>query len=306
MYREYNFNGTSEQNIRLDKYLSDNIKDLSRSRIKKYILLNQITVNGMPQKAGYVLCANDVVSVNISDEEFEEFLLPEPENMELDIVYEDDDVIVVNKPKGMVVHPAAGNKNHTLVNALLYHTGGKLSNNTDVWRRGIVHRIDKDTSGLLVVAKTDIAQTGLCAQFKLHSIKREYRLLAMGIFQDENIVIDAPIGRHPKNRIKRAVTTEGKRAVTHLTVLEVFKKSTYLKAILETGRTHQIRVHCQYIGHIVLGDVLYGAKPIDKIEGQILHAAKIGFIHPTKNKYMEFESDLPEYFKSVLREERKL
>lgn len=306
MYREYNFNGTSEQNIRLDKYLSDNIKDLSRSRIKKYILLNQITVNGMPQKAGYVLCANDVVSVNISDEEFEEFLLPEPENMELDIVYEDDDVIVVNKPKGMVVHPAAGNKNHTLVNALLYHTGGKLSNNTDVWRRGIVHRIDKDTSGLLVVAKTDIAQTGLCAQFKLHSIKREYRLLAMGVFQDENIVIDAPIGRHPKNRIKRAVTTEGKRAVTHLTVLEVFKKSTYLKAILETGRTHQIRVHCQYIGHPVLGDVLYGAKPIDKIEGQILHAAKIGFIHPTKNKYMEFESDLPEYFKSVLRKERKL
>lgn len=306
MYREYNFNGTSEQNIRLDKYLSDNIKDLSRSRIKKYILLNQITVNGMPQKAGYVLCANDVVSVNISDEEFEEFLLPEPENMELDIVYEDDDVIVVNKPKGMVVHPAAGNKNHTLVNALLYHTGGKLSNNTDVWRRGIVHRIDKDTSGLLVVAKTDIAQTGLCAQFKLHSIKREYRLLAMGVFQDENIVIDAPIGRHPKNRIKRAVTTEGKRAVTHLTVLEVFKKSTYLKAILETGRTHQIRVHCQYIGHLVLGDVLYGAKPIEKIEGQILHAAKIGFIHPTKNKYMEFESDLPEYFKSVLRKERKL
>lgn len=306
MYREYNFNGTSEQNIRLDKYLSDNIKDLSRSRIKKYILLNQITVNGMPQKAGYVLCANDVVSVNISDEEFEEFLLPEPENMELDIVYEDDDVIVVNKPKGMVVHPAAGNKNHTLVNALLYHTGSKLSNNTDVWRRGIVHRIDKDTSGLLVVAKTDIAQTGLCAQFKLHSIKREYRLLAMGVFQDENIVIDAPIGRHPKNRIKRAVTTEGKRAVTHLTVLEVFKKSTYLKAILETGRTHQIRVHCQYIGHPVLGDVLYGAKPIEKIEGQILHAAKIGFIHPTKNKYMEFESDLPEYFKSVLRKERKL
>lgn len=306
MYRKYNFNGTSEQNIRLDKYLSDNIKDLSRSRIKKYILLNQITVNGMPQKAGYVLCANDVVSVNISDEEFEEFLLPEPENMELDIVYEDDDVIVVNKPKGMVVHPAAGNKNHTLVNALLYHTGGKLSNNTDVWRRGIVHRIDKDTSGLLVVAKTDIAQTGLCAQFKLHSIKREYRLLAMGVFQDENIVIDAPIGRHPKNRIKRAVTTEGKRAVTHLTVLEVFKKSTYLKAVLETGRTHQIRVHCQYIGHPVLGDVLYGAKPIDKIEGQILHAAKIGFIHPTKNKYMEFESDLPEYFKSVLHEERKL
>lgn len=306
MYREYNFNGTSEQNIRLDKYLSDNIKDLSRSRIKKYILLNQITVNGMPQKAGYVLCANDVVSVNISDEEFEEFLLPKPENMELDIVYEDDDVIVVNKPKGMVVHPAAGNKNHTLVNALLYHTGSKLSNNTDVWRRGIVHRIDKDTSGLLVVAKTDIAQTGLCAQFKLHSIKREYRLLAMGVFQDENIVIDAPIGRHPKNRIKRAVTTEGKRAVTHLTVLEVFKKSTYLKAILETGRTHQIRVHCQYIGHPVLGDVLYGAKPIEKIEGQILHAAKIGFIHPTKNKYMEFESDLPEYFKSVLRKERKL
>ncbi|MCR5652672.1 MAG: RluA family pseudouridine synthase, partial [Ruminococcus sp.] len=244
-----------------------------------------------------------------------EISVPEPvayeakaENIPLDIVYEDDDLLVVNKPKGMVVHPAAGNYEGTLVNALLYHCKGKLSGINGVIRPGIVHRIDKDTSGLLLVAKNDKAHNNLAEQIKEHSLTREYEAIVYGNIEDDSGVIDAPIGRHHSDRKRMAVTDKNsKNAVTHFEVIERLKGYTYMKFRLETGRTHQIRVHCAYIGHPVSGDKVYGVKnEKTSLDGQCLHARKIGFIHPATGEYMEFVSDLPEYFEKYLIKLRNL
>ena len=228
------------------------------------------------------------------------------ENIPLEIIYEDDHLLVVNKPKGMVVHPAAGNYTGTLVNALMYHCGDRLSSINGVIRPGIVHRIDKNTSGLLIVAKTDAAHTGLAAQIKEHSFTREYRAVVCGRFKEQEGTVNAPIGRHPSDRKKMTVTERNsKHAVTHYTVMEEFSGYTLMKLRLETGRTHQIRVHMAYTGHPVLGDDVYG-KPWKGIDGQCLHAGRIGFVHPITYEYLEFESELPQYFCEVLDKLRRM
>jgi 23S rRNA pseudouridine1911/1915/1917 synthase len=229
-----------------------------------------------------------------------------PEDIPLDIVYEDDDLLVVNKPKGMVVHPAHGNYTGTLVNALLHHCGDSLSGINGVIRPGIVHRIDKNTSGLLIVAKNDASHLKLAEQIKEHSFTREYEAIACGYFKDTEGTVDAPIGRHKTDRKKMCVTTENSRnAVTHYSVIKQYGGYAHVRLRLETGRTHQIRVHLSYIGHPVLGDDVYG-KPYKGIEGQCLHARKIGFIHPATGEYMEFVSDLPDYFVSILAKLEKM
>ena len=258
-----------------------------------------VTVNGKPSNKKQKLSFGDIICVTVPD--------PVPyeakaENIALDIVYEDDDLLVVNKPKGMVVHPAAGNYDGTLVNALLWHCGDSLSGINGVLRPGIVHRIDKDTSGLLIVAKNDLSHQKLAAQIKEHSFTREYEAVVFGSLKDGRGVIDAPIGRHPVDRKKMCVTQKNsKNAVTNYEVLNRFKGYTHIKCILETGRTHQIRVHMAYIGHPVSGDPVYGVKN-EKVAftGQCLHARKIGFVHPTSGEYMEFSSDLPSYFQEFL------
>lgn len=237
-----------------------------------------------------------------------EILKVEAEDIPLDIVYEDEDVMVVNKPKGMVVHPAVGNYTGTLVNAIMYHCGDRLSSINGVIRPGIVHRIDKDTSGLLMIAKNDMSHESLSKQLAEHSINRRYRALVYANIKEDEGTVDAPIGRDPKNRLRQAVTDmeHGKRAVTHYKVLERYGKYTLIEAKLETGRTHQIRVHMAYKKHPLVGDLVYGPKkPQMKIEGQMLHAKVIGFVHPRTGEYMEFDSELPEYFEKVLEGLRK-
>jgi 23S rRNA pseudouridine1911/1915/1917 synthase len=285
--------------VRLDKFVSDADIGISRTASAAMIENGSITVNGKVQTKKYKLKIGDNVLVKIAD--------PIPyeakaENIPLDIVYEDDYLLVVNKPKGMVVHPAPGNYEGTLVNALLYHCGDSLSGINGVLRPGIVHRIDKDTSGLLIVAKNDFAHTVLSEQIKEHSFTREYETIVFGNLKDDEGTIDAPIGRNPKDRKKMCVTTKNcKNAVTHYFVLNRYKGYTYVKCRLETGRTHQIRVHMAYIGHPVSGDLVYGVKN-EKVdfEGQCLHARKIGFVHPYTKEYLEFTSDLPDYFKKYL------
>ena len=287
--------------IRLDKFISDANIDLSRSAAVNLIENGAVLVNDSVVSKKYKLSQGDIVVVNVPD--------PTPyeakaENIPLDIVYEDECLLVVNKPKGMVVHPAAGNYDGTLVNALLYHCGDSLSGINGVIRPGIVHRIDKNTSGLLIVAKTDNAHKFLAEQIKVHSFTREYECIACGRFKETEGTVDAPIGRNPNDRKKMCVTDKNsKNAVTHYKVLEQFEKYAHLKCILETGRTHQIRVHLAYKGHSVLGDDVYG-KEFKGIDGQCLHAKKIGFIHPETEKYMEFDSELPDYFKEILRKVR--
>ena len=282
---------------RIDKWLSENIEDLSRSSVQKLLKENNILINSHAVSKNYKLRSDDIIDINIPEPEL---LDVTPQNIPVDIVYEDDDLLVVNKPKGMVVHPAAGNPDGTLVNALLYHCKGRLSSINGVIRPGIVHRIDKNTSGLLIVAKTDKAHTHLAEQIKNHSFTREYMGIVCGRMSDDKGTVDAPIGRHKINRKKMAVTeTNSKNAVTHYKVLEVFDKYSLLKFVLETGRTHQIRVHMSYIGHPILGDDVYG-KAFKGIDGQCLHAKKIGFIHPSTGEYMEFDSVLPEYFEKIL------
>lgn len=285
------------EDLRLDIYLSENIKDKSRSYIQNIIKSGKVLVNGNIKKGSYKLKLNDEVQVEIPQNEK---LNVEPENIPIDIIYEDSDVIVVNKPQGMVVHPAPGNYSGTLVNALLYHCTD-LSGINGVLRPGIVHRIDKDTSGILVVAKNDMAHKKLAEQLKEHSMNRIYTALAEGVIKENTGTVDKPLGRHPNQRIKMAVIKDGRRAITHYKVLQRYKNNTLIECKLETGRTHQIRVHMAYIGHPIVGDPVYGySKQKFKLEGQMLHAKTLGFIHPSTNKYMEFNSELPEYFKKII------
>lgn len=282
---------------RIDKYISDNIAELTRSAVQGIIAKNGITADGKAVSKNYKIRGNEIIEVEIPDAEPMDAV---PENIPLDIVYEDNDLLVVNKPKGMVVHPAHGNYHGTLVNALLYHCGGSLSGINGVIRPGIVHRIDKNTSGLLIVAKNDNAHLRLAEQIKAHSFTREYEAIVSGFLKQESGTVDAPIGRHKTDRKKMCVTAENSRnAVTHYSLIRQFGGYAHIKCRLETGRTHQIRVHMAYIGNAVLGDDVYG-KPYKGIEGQCLHARKIGFIHPSTEEYMEFSSDLPDYFTAIL------
>lgn len=285
---------------RIDKAVSELCEKFSRSHIQKILESGQVTVNGKTASKGLKLKAGDEV-VFEPPEPVE--IEAKPENIPLDVVYEDDDLLVVNKPRGMVVHPAAGNYNGTLVNALLYHCGDSLSGINGVIRPGIVHRIDKDTSGLLIVAKNDFAHEKLARQIKEHSFKRQYRAVVHGTFKEPCGTVDAPIGRSPKDRKKMCVTDKNSRnAVTHYEVLSSNGRFSYIKVTLETGRTHQIRVHMSHIGHPVAGDPVYGPKNgVTSLNGQCLHAGLIGFIHPRDGKYLEFSSDVPQYFKSFLK-----
>ncbi len=285
--------------IRIDKLLSDAFEDFTRSYIQNLIESGDVTVNGSKVKSNYKVKLNDLISINPPEVKEIDIL---PENIPLNIVYEDDDMLVVNKPQGMVVHPAVGNFSGTLVNALMYHCGDTLSGINGEKRPGILHRIDKDTSGLLMVAKSDRAHLGLAEQIKEHSLTRAYKALVHGGFSDDKGVYADPIGRHPVDRKKMAVTYKNSReAVTHYNVIERYGKYTFVECILETGRTHQIRVHMSHHGHPVVGDKTYGVQKENfKLDGQLLHAYKIGFIHPVNGQYMEFEADLPEYFKKVL------
>ena len=282
---------------RIDKWVSQENTSITRSSIQKLIDSGNILVNDKQVSKNYKLRLNDKIYIMIPDPVELDVL---PQNIPVEIVYEDDDLLVVNKPKGMVVHPAAGNPDGTLVNALLYHCKGRLSSINGVIRPGIVHRIDKNTSGLLMVAKTDYAHNHLAEQIKEHSFTREYEAIVCGRFKEKVGTIDAPIGRNKFDRKKMCVTPiNSKNAVTHYEVIDEFGQYSLVRFKLETGRTHQIRVHSAYIGHSVFGDNVYG-KAVKGIEGQCLHAKKVGFVHPVSNEYMEFDSDLPEYFIKIL------
>ena len=290
--------------VRIDKYLAEQLPDITRSYLQKLLKDGSVQMNGKQVKASTKTVAGAVIALTIPEPEEPEIL---PENIPLDILYEDSDVILINKPKNMVVHPAAGHYTGTLVNALMYHCRGDLSGINGVLRPGIVHRIDKDTTGVLIVCKNDRAHNALAEQLKEHSITRKYRAIVCGNLKEDEGTVDAPLGRHPQDRKKMAIVRSGgKRAVTHYRVLERFGNDTYIECQLETGRTHQIRVHMASLGHPLLGDEIYGrAKSPFKLEGQTLHAMVLGFIHPTTGEYMEFEAPLPEYFEKLLEKLRK-
>ena len=287
------------EGVRVDKYLGEILPDISRSYIQKLLKSQHILVNKCVCKANYKVKTDDIINVDI----------PEPleanivaEDIPLDIIYEDDDILIVNKPKDMVVNPAPGHYTGTLVNALMYHCRDNLSEINGVLRPGIVHRIDKDTTGALIVCKNDYSHNFVAEQLKVHSITRKYVAIVNGVISDDEGTIDAPIGRHEVNRKKMSINYKnGKNAVTHYKVLKRFKKYTYIECQLETGRTHQIRVHMSSINHPILGDELYNNNKCPfKLQGQTLHAKTIGFIHPTTKEYVEFEAPLPEYFKHLL------
>lgn len=301
---EYTFIVTDTQaGQRIDKFLSENIPDKSRSFVASLIEDGEVIVNNRKTTKSYKVSHGDEVQVTFSDATELEAI---PQNIPLDVIYEDEDIIVVNKPKGMVVHPAAGNPDGTLVNALLYHCKGQLSGINGVLRPGIVHRIDKNTSGLLVVAKSDRAHASLSEQIKEHSMTREYRAVIYGHLKETEGTVDAPIGRSTVDRKRMCVTDKNsKNAVTHYTVLEEFRDFSYISCKLETGRTHQIRVHMSYIGHPLAGDDVYGPqKVITELLGQCLHAIRLGFVHPVTGEYMEFSSQLPDYFNKFLEKSR--
>ena len=285
----------TDQTGRIDKVLTSLEPEITRSRLKNLINDGHVTVNGQAVKPKYKVQAGDKISL-IKPEP--QSLKLTPENIPLDIVYEDDDVIVVNKPQGMVVHPAPGHPNHTLVNALLYHS--PLSTINGTFRPGIVHRIDKDTSGLLMVAKNDLAHQSLAEQLRNKTNKREYLALVYGQIKEDEGTIDAPLGRNPQDRKKQAVVKGGRHAVTHFKVMKRYDNFTLVKCILETGRTHQIRVHMKYIGHPLVGDPLYGPRKVIGKDGQFLHAALLGFKHPRTGEEMVFEAPLPENFQKML------
>ncbi len=287
----------SEAGVRLDKYVSENAENISRSFAAKLAENGQITANGKTVGKNYKTAAGDILKIDLPEAEEAQIF---PEDIPLDIVYEDDNLLVVNKPQGMVVHPAPGNYSGTLVNALMFHCKGNLSAINGTIRPGIVHRIDKDTSGLLVVAKNNNAHAALSEQLKEKKAVRKYYALVNGVVK-ENGTVDKPIARHPRDRKKMAVVQGGRDAVTHYKVLEIYDRYTLLECILETGRTHQIRVHMSYIGHSIVGDKTYGRQKEEfKLSGQLLHAKTIGFVHPVTDEYMEFSSDIPEYFSQVL------
>lgn len=301
---EYVFTA-NENGIRLDKFLALCDIGISRTAAVNLIENSLVTVNEKKADKKYKLEIDDVIKVQIPDPVAYE---AKAENIPVDIVYEDEYLLVVNKPKAMVVHPAPGNYEGTLVNALLYHCGNSLSGINGVLRPGIVHRIDKDTSGLLIVAKNDFAHTELAAQIKAHSFTREYEAVVFGNLKEDEGTVDAPIGRNPNDRKKMCVTDKNsKNAVTHYSVICRYRGYTHIRCKLETGRTHQIRVHMAYLGHPVSGDLVYGVKN-EKVDfvGQCLHARKIGFVHPATKKYMEFTSDLPDYFTSFLDKLKKI
>ena len=284
---------------RVDKCMSELIDSLSRSFIQRMIKEERVFVNSHAVKGSYRVKAEDEISFELPESVEPDI---EPENIPLDILYEDKDVIVVNKPKGMVVHPAAGHYSGTLVNALMYHCGKELSGINGVMRPGIVHRIDKDTTGSLIICKNDKAHNCIAEQLKEHSINRRYQAICYGVLEEDEGVIDKPIGRHPTDRMKMAVNEKnGKRAVTHYRVLQRFQNYTYIECVLETGRTHQIRVHMASIGHPLLGDEVYSNRKCPyKLQGQTLHAKTLGFIHPSTGNYMEVNAPLPEYFNHLL------
>ena len=295
-----------EENVdeRIDKFIASNLNDISRSYVQKLITDSCVLVNEKSCKANYKLSLNDMIVVNIPD------LVPleiKAENIPLDIVFEDDDIVIVNKPKGMVVHPAPGHYTNTLVNALMYHCKDNLSGINGVLRPGIVHRIDMDTTGLLVVCKNDYAHNFIAKQISEHTVTRKYQAIVYNNFQNDEGTINAPIGRHPVDRKRMAIDKNNKReAITHYKVLENLNKFAHIECRLETGRTHQIRVHMSSINHPLLGDETYtNAKSPFNLQGQTLHEKTLGFIHPRTNDYIEFDSELPEYFKNLLNKLRR-
>ena len=291
---------------RIDKFLSCRLEEVSRSYIQKLIKEGHVSVNGKPVKANYKLGAGDEISVEIPEAKEPDIL---PEDIPLDILYEDQDILVVNKPKGMVVHPAAGHYSGTLVNALMYHCKDSLSGINGVMRPGIVHRIDMDTTGSLLVCKNDEAHRILAEQLKEHTNRREYHAIVYGNIKEDTGTVDAPIGRHPTDRKKMSINHKnGKQAVTHYEVLERFGNFTYIRCRLETGRTHQIRVHMASLHHPLLGDEVYGPSsrpPFPGLKGQVLHAKILGIYHPATGEYMEFDAPLPQYFVDLLQKLRR-
>ncbi len=294
------FTVENETGMRIDKYLAQHLPDISRSHIQKLMKDDLIMVNQKPVKANYRLSLSDRIQVVIPEPKEPEIL---PENIPLDILYEDRDIIIINKPKQMVVHPAPGHPSGTLVNALMYHCGKELSGINGVTRPGIVHRIDMDTTGSLLVCKNDMAHQKVAEQLKAHSITRIYEAVVHGNIKEPEGTVSAPIGRHPTDRKRMSVhAKQGRSAVTHYQVLERFGGFTYIRCQLETGRTHQIRVHMASIGHPLLGDMVYGPArcPVKGLQGQTLHAKTLGIIHPRTGEYLEVQAPLPEYFVDLL------
>ncbi len=297
---EFKFEVTeSSGGERIDKFITNCIDSLTRSYIQKMIAEGHCFVNGKAVKASYRVKEEDEVSFSLPESVEPDIAA---ENIPLDILYEDEDVLIVNKPKGMVVHPAPGHYSGTLVNAVMFHCKGSLSGINGVMRPGIVHRIDKDTSGSLIICKNDLAHGSIAAQLKEHSVNRIYHAILYGVLKEDEMTVDASIGRDPKDRLKMAVVPGGKRAVTHIKVLKRFQKFTYVACRLETGRTHQIRVHMAHIGYPILGDEVYapGRRSPVKCGGQVLHAKVIGFIHPGSGEYIEFDAPLPDDFRHFL------
>ena len=297
--KEY-FTVENQEGERIDRYLSEEMEDRSRSYIQKLIKDQYVIVNQKPVKANYRLSLGDMVEITLPEAKEPDII---PENIPLDILYEDQDIIIVNKPKQMVVHPAPGHYSGTLVNALMYHCGQELSGINGTMRPGIVHRIDMDTTGSLIVCKNDMAHQSLSDQLKVHSIKRVYVAIVHGNIKEDNGTVNFPIGRHPTERKKMSIHTKnGRNAITHYKVLERFGEYTYIQCALETGRTHQIRVHLASIGHPLVGDQVYGTRkcPFPKLQGQTLHAKTLGIIHPRTGEYLEINAPLPDYFIELL------